>query len=509
MTDSQQVSDESVIGMESNADDGARRMLRCSKVTELSLAPSRAMMSSILRSFLDQVIITPTELIHSARYQTRLYQAGNLLKDAVERAGTLQAKTFKESVPPRVRELHELVTSLILETRKTEQTALPPLQEGQYNNRVREYLAEGNGEIASQKIYRILTENLSGVRTWSEKLDRVIALAEESNDSHLEYIDALLAEVLQCEVVLDNLLGRRISLESRLEDLIELYHGDYPQRKKAPGSTVAPRLVTLIKTKKLTETKLSIESMIVQLLGGRDPLCSPELLTELKGTFSMVQKLQSHGMNLGGLRALEFIERREARLLTSEAVTDYIRGSPTLSHRMQSLFEIHAYTIGNPNKKTIEEFIDRYFAGEDFGRRLLSLEGSTDHKMKLVAQLYRATVKSTIAVETRKTYAQTLIAIQSNFVKESNFFATIEKKMPNSAKKMMAILIMCHEGVFIPGENLERAKAVIIHFLSRPDFFQKFFEGSGGPAEKKEHLEGLKKRLDPLGIPLPKSAPSL
>ena len=225
-------------------------------------------------------------------------------------------------------------------------------------------------------------------------------LGEESNDTNLHFVDVLLGEVLQCEVVTDNLLGRKISLETRLEDLIEIHLGVYPTRRSSPASPIAPRLQTLLLRNRMPETRASLETIVVQILSSRDPLCSPELLTELKAAHAMIGKLQHKGHLIGGKRAIDFLERRVGRLLTSESVTDYVRGSLNLSDRMQLLVEIYNFTIGSANRKTIEEFIARYFDSDDFGRRLLSIEGSSDHKLKLLAQLYRVLVRSSLDNET-------------------------------------------------------------------------------------------------------------
>ena len=489
---------------EQGADDSARKPIRCVNPSELFQFPSRTMMGTLLRSFLDQVIITPTELLHSMRYQIRLDQAGNLLKDAVEKAGTMQARQMSESVPVRVRELHDLVTNLMLNTRNDDKNPVKPMRDGQFNERMAEIHAEPlSDEAKNLKIFRTLTESLSGVRTWAEKLEKIVMMGEDANDIYLDYVDVLLGEMLQCEVVMDNLLGRRISIETRLEDLIEIHTGVYPTRRPTSASTIAPRLQTLLLRHKMTETRAALETIVVQLLGGRDPLCSPELLTELKAAHAMIGKLRSKGHQIGGKRAMEFLERRVSRLLTSESVTDYVRGSLTLSDRMQSLIEIHNYTVGDVNKKTIEEFIARYFDSDDFGRRLLTVEGSPEHKFKLLAQLYRSVLRSNLNAETREKYCKTIATIQNQFLVESSFFATVEKKNTNTAKKMSIVLSLCHEGAFIPGANLDLAKSVIRHYLSRPDFFDRLFDGASSPQQKEEQKTKLAKLLAPLAITLP------
>ena len=481
------------------SDDSAKRMIRCSSVADFYSPPARAMMSTVLRAFLDQLVITPTELLHSIKYQTRLDQSGALMQDAIERTGSVQARTYGESGPTRVRELADLVTNVMLYLRDAEQKRpAGTFKEGGINDYIRASKQQAAGDQIGFRVNRGLAEHLTEFRSWALKIEHIIALGEEINREDFAYIDNLIGEALQCDVVQDNLFGRRISVEDRVDDLIELYLGVFPKRKKAASPTTQ-RLVALIKKYEMPETKNSIETAINNFLSSRDVLFSPELLTELKACAAMYGKLHVGQKVIGGARAVEALERRISRLLTAEAVTDYIRGTVSLGDRMLALFEIYAHTIGAANLKRIEEIIDRYFKGDDFGRRLLAIEGNPEHKLRIITQLFRAVAKSTLSAEVKSGFSAMLIKLQRDYVLEVNIFADIERKLPNSARKLIKVVTLCHEGCFIPGENLDRAKAVIKHYLSRPDFMERYLEGSPA-SQRNELMEALKKRLTPLGI---------
>lgn len=481
-------------------DEAGRRPVRCTSVADFYSPAARAMINTTMRAFLDQVIITPTELLHSTKYQSRLDQSGALLQEAIERAGTLQARASGESVPTRVRDLAELVTNVMLYLRDAEQKRpAGTFKEGGFNDYIRASKQQNSGDQIAFRVNRGITEHLNEFRSWALKLERLIALGEEVYNDDFFYIDNLLAEALQCDVVQDNLFGRRISIDDRVDDLLELYQGVYPKRKKAATPTAA-RLVELFKHHDMPELKNAVENVIDGLLASRDFILSPELLTELKACAAMNAKLRVGNKVIGGPRAIEALERRLSRMLTAEAVTDYIRGTVNLGDRMLALFEIYAHTLGAANLKRIEEIIDRYFKGDDFGRRLLAIEGNPEHKLRIITQLFRAITKSTLSPEVKASFSAMLVKLQRDFVMDSNIFAEIERKLPNSARKLIKIVTLCHEGCFIPGENLDRAKAVIKHYLSRPDFMERYLEGAPA-SQRPELLNALKKRLTPLGIP--------
>src|SRR5581483_5151262 len=102
------------------ADDAGSRLVQCKTVADFYLPGARALIGSLCRNFLDQMALTPTELLYSSRNHTRLEGAGNLLREVVERAGGMQARAAGESAVTRVRELHALLDQLTAQTRELE-----------------------------------------------------------------------------------------------------------------------------------------------------------------------------------------------------------------------------------------------------------------------------------------------------------------------------------------------------------------------------------------------------
>src|SRR5258707_390314 len=217
---------------DARGDDGAPRLAPCKAIPDFYLPPSRALIGSLCRSFLDQMALTPTELLYSSRNHTRLEGAGNLLREAVERAGTMQARAVGEPAPNRVKELQALLE--------------------QMSNATRE-------------------------------------------------------------------------LEAK-EPVVALKAGGFRQAVAA----------------------------ILQQIAGTGPMSSPELMLELKSTYSLLQRLRAGDKVIGGRRALEFIDKRMGKLLNEETIGDYIRGGGTHADRVIALLEIHALTFGPNNKKTVE-----------------------------------------------------------------------------------------------------------------------------------------------------------
>jgi hypothetical protein len=491
-------------GAEARGDDGAPKLVQCREIPDLYLAASRALIGSLCRSFLDQMALTPTELLYSSRNHTRLEGAGNLLREVVERAGSMQARAVGENAPNRVRDLQALLEKMSAATRELE--AKEPAVQLKAGGFLQTMAAlRANTPVAAQptKIYRMLTDYLQSARTWSEKLERMVVIGHEAKGSpEFPLIDGFLAEMIASASAQDSLFSRRINLENKIEDLIELYKAAYPTRRKEPATQIAGEFNALMQTDKMPETKAAIETAIIQHIASAGPMSSPELMMELKSTYSLLQRLRMTDKVIGGRRALEFIDKRMGKLLNEETIADYIRGGGTHADRVISLLEIYAVTFGPNNKKTVEGMIQRYFSDDSFERRLLTGEGSIQHKLKLLTNLHRAVVQAPLATADKQGCAAKVVRMQSNFINQSKFFAAIDKQNASSGKKCAQLLQLCAEGHFIPGDNLEKAKTLVKHYMARPDFKDKFLEGVS-PNKRQEVVDGLKKQLGTLGLPSP------
>jgi hypothetical protein len=225
-------------------------------------------------------------------------------------------------------------------------------------------------------------------------------------------------------------------------------------------------------------------------------------MMELKATYGLLQRLRTGDKVIGGRRALEFIDKRMGKLINEETIADYVRGGGTLADRVISLLEIYAVTFGPTNRKTVEGLIQRYFGDENFERRLLTGEGSTSHKLKLLTNLHRAVIAAPLGSQDKQALAVKVARMQVNFLGQSKFFAQIDKQNLSSGRKCAQLLQLCVDGHFIAGDNLEKAKTLVKHYLARPDFKDKFLEGVT-PARRQDTIDTLKKQLATLGLASP------
>ena len=493
------------VAQSSSGDEGGSRLVVCRTAEDFFQAGARGLIGNLCRGFLDQMVLTPTEVIFSARNHTRIDGAGTLLRDVIERVSKMQAGPSGMPWQARQRELQGAIDLLVLKVRELEQAEpLIPLKEGMVRATLAQIRATSSPQLLPYRVYRSLTDYLSGSRIWIAKLEKLVALARElDGTSDVGFVDELLAECISSEVAQEAMFGRSVAIEVRVDDLAELHRGEYPDRRQITPPPTTEAINTLLRRHPMPSLRAAIETAILQHLASRNPINSPELMIEMKATYGLLHRLKQGDKVLGGRRAVDFIDKRMARLLSSEAIADYLRGANSVADRLIVLFDLYAVTFGAANRKVVEASIERYMNDVDFDRRLLQGEGSPAHKLKLAANLYRAVATSSLTLPVKQALALKLAQIQASFIQQSKLFAIIDRQNASTARKAQQVITLCLEGHFIPGENLNRARALVRHFLNRPDFVDRYLEEAATPEAREELVITLNDQLRNLGVPSP------
>src|SRR5581483_9510014 len=163
------------------ADDAGSRLVQCKTVADFYLPGARALIGSLCRNFLDQMALTPTELLYSSRNHTRFEGAGNLLREVLERAGSMQARAAGENAINRTRDLQQLLEKMSSATRELEaKEPAVQLKAGAFVQTCAALRANTPAAAQPAKIFRMLTEYLQSARTWSEKLERMLGIGHEA-----------------------------------------------------------------------------------------------------------------------------------------------------------------------------------------------------------------------------------------------------------------------------------------------------------------------------------------
>lgn len=469
----------------------------CTEMEHFLGAASRDLIGRYLTNFLDGLIITPTELVHSAKYQKRLHDAGRTMMNVVDKIGTMQARHKQIPGSQRVKELHALITSASKKIWEDEKDRpAPSMTVDSFPEVVARITA--TGPERAYAVNRILTEHLFQHKVWKDKIQvlvRLVKVTEGTEDYAL--IEAILAECLRSDAALDQLLGLPEKLEDRCSDLVSLWKGEWEPRETA--SEMAGEIGAMIAKGIAPNLKASIEFALMRALAGKMPLRSAEPELEIQAVFEMFRRMWIGTSLIGGAKALLMLEKRQARHVNNETVTDLLRERKVLADRVAFLMTLTATAVGAGNRATLKTFVDHYFGDKDFIPRVIAGQDAPVPKLQTLGQVHRALRGSWLGDDDKSEFAAKVESAQAELMRRSRLFEQIDKKGGGPAQKVLTLVDLCRKGTFIEGPNLDFAKKFVTAYLQDPQFLPEYV-GSTQGEDRDRKLALLSKTLGGFGL---------
>lgn len=469
----------------------------CSKPEDFFSPPARDLIGRFLANFTESLVITPAELVFSAKYQKRLNDAGRVMMNAVDKIATLQAKVRGAGAAQRLRELNDLISAGMKKVWDDDKDRPPAAVTPETFSA---YCAGLKG-AAFEREYaacRALTEYLSGHKVWKDKVTALVQffLATKGKDEN-RWIEQILAECLRSDPALDQMLGLCETLEERCNDLADLWKGDWSPR--ASSHPIMETLATLIKDGSAPNCKASVEYALLRTMAGKLPLRSAEPEVEIQALFDLFRKMWLGNTLIGGGKALMSLERRQARHLNKEGITDLLRDRKVLADRYALLMQLSTVAVGQGNRATIKTFIDHYFGDKDFAPRVASGQEPPVPKLQTLTGLHRAIMNSWLGDEEKAAYGTQVEAAQTLILKNTRLFEQIDKKGGGPSQKVLALLDLCRKGTFIEGSNMETVRKMLTVYL-RDGAFLPDYLGNAQGEERERKMTLLTKTLAGIGI---------
>jgi hypothetical protein len=469
----------------------------CTKVEDFFSPGSRDLIGRFLTNFTESLVITPTELVFSAKYQKRLNDAGRTMMNAVDKIATLQAKLKGESAAQRLRDLNTLISAGMKKVWDDDKDKpAPAITPEGFSG----YCAGLKGTPA-EKDYaanRALTEFLFSHKVWKDKVTVLVKFFEltKGKDEN-RYIEQILSECLKSDPALDQMLGLCETLEERCNDLADLWKGEWKARDTAHASMGA--IAAMIADGSAPNCKASVEYSLLRTLANKMPLRSAEPEVEITALFDLFKRMWTGSTLIGGAKALTSLERRQARHINKEGVTDLLRERKVLADRYAFLMQLTTVAVGQGNRATLKTFIDHYFGDKDFVPRVVAGQEPPVPKLQTLAGIHRAIKASWLPDGDKTAFAAQVEAAQTQLLKNARLFEQIEKKGGGPSQKVLTLLDLCRKGTFIDGVNLDAVRQVLNTYLRDASFLSDYLGGATGE-EKERKMTLLTKTLASIGI---------
>lgn len=355
---------------------------------------------TMVRLFADTLArwkLTITELIHRADMLEKLEATGTLFQHAVQKVAIAQSNGGEQPLPQTIRALTDLADRAI--KRVYRENLAKRIMTPQSVAELNAYAdAKAGAPEGTLLIGLALAQFLKPAKTWSDKLDLVLAvIATPPEDASaarilLALADAIVGELLGGAAALQELLGPVEDLGGALVAMSDLYLGRVPP--SAPHLALA-RLAGFFAADRLLDARTALARRVLAELKTHKRLAST-----VEAELAHLRVITSR-LVLGPTRLVPHedivaaVTIRSRHLVQSGPIADYLEGATTAFAKAERLVQFEVNIVGAENKRRIWDYLKPILTSAAFDQALAE-EVSPIACMTRAAALQSALLKSAL-----------------------------------------------------------------------------------------------------------------
>jgi hypothetical protein len=475
----------------------------CKKLRDYYRPESREIVGRILRKYLEKVILTPTELLHSSKALKRVQEVDTLFPPAVDRVATLQAKAAQEDSRTRRDEIFKAVTQMTQRARRTEETPnLPTLR--------RNDIAQMLGDVekvappAESEYYAlvVLSRDLMQHNSWLAKLERLAALTSpDLSDQTLALLDGVYADLFGVPSALQDILGDQRNLAEALLSIADLCDG-----KLTPANADLAQVMGLInrlmEAGRLPETHKSLIDRLGRQLAGTQPLARNDPGKEGESIRLIAERLMGPKGLMGGPPMAAALTRRAVLLQEAggktglkKAVESMVATLPDVLSCVFYLRDLAASDLAADVKEAIETCFEREVKVGSLDQLSPPKFSPTD-RMRRATRLYDEIRQAEgLAPDFRQSLTRHIDKLLVGYLESKGIIEKLDDPTAHLRDRTTRLVEFSAANVLPAGSDAHRiARDRIVAILRQPNFELHFIDGITQPAEAEKllrHLHGL------------------
>jgi len=474
----------------------------CTTVEDLYALPSRTAIGRLLRKYLDEIVLTPTEFLHDAKEMKRFGDRGNLLFSAIDRVAGLQARAAGDADPRERRAFLESSWET-LQKRARAFAAAKPKPPASF--------AEARAAAAADpdppfSLMSRLTLALLERRNWQAKLEQVLAWADEP-EAQSEVIDGLLADLVVPAQMVQDLLGFQPNLASALGQIVDLAEGQAEPAKFAPD--LFAELNRMFAEGKLPRTREALMARTTREIGGANPLSRNDPAQEFEMFHRLLHRLVERDRVAGGPLMAEALLQRASRVQNAggasvvalESVRMLLGSLSDGCVRLQFLLTLCAAPVGRAIGTGLTELLRAHVTRSDHIDHWCPVRHPPRDRMAALKAANRALLTCEALEDAFRTgLAARVDAVMVRYLQSEGVIEKIDKTDDPLAMRAIRLVKFCGSGVLIEGQSLDMAKARVIEHLRQKQFEEKFLASVPDPAQAEKALRDFHRLLVECGF---------
>ncbi|MBF0326079.1 MAG: hypothetical protein HQL42_13550 [Alphaproteobacteria bacterium] len=464
---------------------------------------SRMAMNRIFRTYLEQVFLTPTELLHNAKELSRIREKDSLVPSAVDLVATLQTKGTEIPTKQRRDDIFAALDQIYAQARRADGLKLPQI--GERFSDLFEDLA-GKGEDGPEYLAMVvLSRDLIGRRNWVGKLDQLcrLALGEPNRQAGL-LLDTVIADVLGANII-QEILGWQPALGSAIVAMLDLADGKFDCSKSEAQDTTE-KLNKLFGQGRLPGSRHVMIERAMRQLKSSNPLSRNDPGKEMEEYQKVLVRLLSPGGLLAGAEAAEALTVRGTRFVEQggptgrrAAITNTVHALPDKATGVMYLAELSKTGFADEHLADIVKQLDLVFSARVIGE-LTRRTNSPKERLQTATNAFNAALSSALPDEVKKKVTAHIDGVLERFLVDENVIEKLDHPTDHIRDRAVRLVKFAGAGVLPEGKALARARERIIKLLRMPNFDARFVEGISDPEKQQKALRDFHQLLVKAGF---------
>lgn len=471
----------------------------CDDIADFYGPNARQIIARLCRKYLDEMGVTPTEMLHSAGEMKRFADKDRLLFSAIDRVASLQAAATGTPSKERRDFLGKIWDDLSKRARDVTGGKKPTPPKS-----LAEVLAitGTNEQDTTFKRLVAMSARLIEVRNYTGKLDILSGwAAEEGGDQILNLVDCYVGDIVVSAQMIQDLLGFQPNLASALCQLCDLAEGKAQPAKFAPDTFAA--LNSMFSAGKLPQAKDILVGRVVRELSGTNALSRSEPKLEFEMYHRVLHRVVSHTGVLGGADMAEALAGRSARInntggavAVQQAVELLLSALGDNALSVQFLLAFQQSKLGQEMAAALEEMLAARVKKAVTLNDWVPVRLAPPARMAAMTSANRALRKAEHLAEGFRTpLAVHVDEVLAKYLLDEGVIEKIDKPDDPLAMRAIRLVKFCGSGVLIEGKSLALARQRVIDHLRQPQFEEKFLASCGDVGTAEKHLREFHKLL--------------
>jgi hypothetical protein len=470
----------------------------CESLEDFYGLSSRLAIRRLIADYLDQKILTVSEVLYNAHELDRLLAVTPLVNSAMVSAAAGHARLTGRD-PPAVRNaLSKRVDEIAARARAARPTYQRNFKTRQpYMPLVERFGLEANGkrkpEDARFQVLHAAAQELSPLRDWPGKLNRLTDWLHEPVDLWArDLLDGLIADLFAASGAVRQIFGADVDPSQRLARLFDIVHGagDSPLFAGLPDWVRA--LARQFEGNRLPQARQSALVQIQQQLGdtkqvGRD-LRAASFIT-------LMDRLVTTDGVIGDGDMAEALTARYARTLEcggvaglKEAMARLIALTPEPGRKIQYLQALARSSLAERQPGLMLEALDE-MAGRP--RLIGSFVDSGVHpaqKMKVLSNTHALISVAQLPSEVRRKLSDLIERVFAEFLTENRILDKLDNPELPLRARVTQLARLCTSGLLVSGQPMSMVRNRLLALVDQDDFDTLVVGDLTDPAEQAREL---------------------